>query len=182
MRTRTILTSAAVLTAALGLALAPMAKADPKNNDVAEVVKGNNEFAFDLYGQLRKKDGNVFFSPSSISTALAMTYEGARGQTEREMAKTLHVPSRDKLRPAYSELLRQWNGSSQKRPYDLNVANALWIQKDAREGIKADFFKATHDFYNAEAREIAFAFNNDKARREINTWVEKHTRGRIREM
>ena len=58
--------------------------------DVAAVVKGNDAFAFDLYAKLREKDGNLFFSPESISTALAMTYAGARGETAEEMAKTLH--------------------------------------------------------------------------------------------
>ena len=62
------------------------AKADP---DLEELVRGNNEFAFDLYAQLSKKPGNVFFSPYSISTALGMTYAGARGNTAKEMANSL---------------------------------------------------------------------------------------------
>ena len=74
MRKLLVITAAAVL--ASGLALSAAEKTEPKNADVAKVVKGNNEFAFDLYGQLRQKDGNLFFSPSSISTALAMTFNG----------------------------------------------------------------------------------------------------------
>src|SRR5262245_54459026 len=58
--------------------------------DIAAVVKGNDMLAFDLYAKLREKDGNLFFSPESISVALAMTYGGARGETATEMAKTLH--------------------------------------------------------------------------------------------
>jgi serpin B len=54
------------------------------------VVAGNTAFAVDLYGSLKTNAGNLFFSPSSISTALAMTYAGARGKTAEEMAKTLH--------------------------------------------------------------------------------------------
>ena len=58
--------------------------------DLSGVVEGSNQFALDLYRQLRSENGNLFFSPSSISTALAMTYAGAAGETEAEMAKTLH--------------------------------------------------------------------------------------------
>jgi len=58
--------------------------------DQGAVVEGNNAFAIELYGQLHNRSGNLFFSPESISTALAMTYAGARANTAAEMAKTLH--------------------------------------------------------------------------------------------
>jgi serpin B len=59
---------------------------------MAEVVRGNNRFALELYGELRRGRGNLFCSPFSISTALAMTYAGARGETAEQMAGTLHFP------------------------------------------------------------------------------------------
>ena len=70
-----------------------------------KVVAGNTGFAVDLYGKLRAQEGNVCFSPYSISTALAMTYGGARGETEKQMAQTLHfnLPA-DKLHPAFAAL------------------------------------------------------------------------------
>ena len=70
--------------------------------DRTTVVKGNNIFAVALYGRLRNQRGNLFFSPESISTALAMAYAGARGGTASEMAKTLHftLPP-DKLHPPW---------------------------------------------------------------------------------
>src|SRR4051812_12141416 len=80
---------------------------DVKKADVAAVVKGNDAFAFDLYAQLarQEKGKNLFFSPYSISTALAMTYAGARGDTEKEMAKTLHFSlEQEKLHPAFRAL------------------------------------------------------------------------------
>jgi serpin B len=58
-----------------------------------EVVSGNTTFATDLYGQLKGGEGNLFFSPYSISTALAMTYGGARGETAQQMANVLHFPA-----------------------------------------------------------------------------------------
>ena len=73
-------------------------------------MEGNNAFAVELYGQLRNQNGNLFFSPESISTALAMTYAGARGDTASEMAKTLHftLPP-DRLHPAMGALLSDLN-------------------------------------------------------------------------
>ena len=59
-------------------------------SDMTTLVDGNTEFAFDLYQALKKEDGNIFYSPHSISLALAMTYGGARGETAKQMADTLH--------------------------------------------------------------------------------------------
>src|ERR1700735_5367077 len=86
--------------------------------DVTTVVAGNDVFAFDLYSHLAKQDGNLFFSPYSISTALAMTYSGARGDTAAAMAKTLHfaLPS-EELHPAFGKLLRQFNDDNKDRKY-----------------------------------------------------------------
>ena len=75
------------LAAAL-IAMQPAARGetpqDPSNGKVGQM---NNQFATDLYAQLAGKDGNIFFSPTSLQTALAMTWAGARGQTAEEMAK-----------------------------------------------------------------------------------------------
>ncbi|HEX5268842.1 MAG TPA: serpin family protein [Gemmataceae bacterium] len=152
-----------------------------KNADVATVVKGNNQFAFDLYDQLRKKDGNLFFSPESISTALAMTYAGARGDTADEMAKALHftLPP-DKLAPAFGALLKDLNGEVRKPGYRLAVANALWGQKG--EGFKDDYLKVTKDDYGAGLRPLDFAGNAEGARAEINAWVEKQTQNKIKDL
>src|ERR1700740_2717426 len=80
--------------------------------DQAVAVKGNNAFAVGLYGQLKSQPGNLFFSPESISTALAMTYAGARGKTATEMANTLHftLPP-ERLVPAVGALLKERNAA-----------------------------------------------------------------------
>ena len=76
----------------------------------SEVVHGNNQFAVDLYAKLREQPGNLFFSPASISTALAMTYAGARGQTAEQMAKVLHFPAhQEKLHQAFAAIQRGLN-------------------------------------------------------------------------
>src|SRR5262245_29588483 len=81
---------------------------------------GLNVFAFDLYARLRDKDGNLFYSPYSISTALAMTYAGARGQTAEQMAQTLHFALEpQRLHPAFAGLIQECNGPGRKRGYQL---------------------------------------------------------------
>jgi serpin B len=178
---RTIVVLAAVALLASGAGLSAAEKAAPKNADVSTVVKGNNEFAFDLYAQLRKGDGNLFFSPSSISTALAMTYVGARGDMAEEMAKTLHftLPP-DKLNPAFADIIKGLNGEGKKRGYQLSVANALWGQ--AGLNFKEDFLKVTRANYGAGLNEVNFRGNHEGARKEINAWVEKQTNDKIKEL
>src|SRR5438874_5931054 len=97
------------------------------------VVSGNNQTAVSLYSQLRGKEGNQFLSPYSISSALAMTYAGARGETAKEMAAALYFPAElDRLMPAFGKLNREVNGDGKPRGYQLSVAKALWGRKDYR--------------------------------------------------
>src|SRR5262245_7205096 len=111
------------------LAYAADKPAAPKE-DTEAVVKGNNQFALDLYGQLRQKEGNLFLSPCSRSPALGMTDDGAKGTTAEEMAKTLHFTlDNDRLHPAFGTMQEELNGGRKKRGYELSVANALWGQK-----------------------------------------------------
>jgi serpin B len=159
--------------------------AEPAAKDpaVAGVVKGNNEFAFDLYRQLGKadKDGNLFFSPESISTALAMTYAGARGDTADEMAKALHFTlPRNLLHPGFAALQKELNGAEKKRGYQLSIANALWGQKG--EGFKEDYLKLMKDDYGGGFKEVNFVKDPDGARKEINAWVEKQTNDKIKDL
>ena len=114
--------------------------------DRAAVVEGNNAFAMELYGQLQDRSGNLFFLPESISTALAMTYAGARGDTASEMAKTLHftLPA-DRFHPAMGALLSNLNAAHDG--YQLRVANALWAQQVYT--FLNDFLKLTKTDYGA---------------------------------
>src|SRR5262249_41741131 len=118
----------------LGLAVAASAMLwaanRPPSADAATITplaKANNQFALDLYGRLRTEPGNLFFSPTSISTALAMTYTGARGQTADQMAAVLHFPPvAQKVHAAYSALIKAWNAQGKSAGYQLRLANAIW--------------------------------------------------------
>src|SRR5947209_13274318 len=121
---------ATVIVVALVLAAVGRGVADkPAGQEVAKLVSGNNAFAFDLYARLRGGDGNLFFSPESISTALGMTYAGARGQTADQMAKALHfaLPS-EQLHAAFADLGKRLQAEASKSGDELSIANALWLQ------------------------------------------------------
>ncbi len=145
------------------------------------VVQGNDAFAFDLYAQLAGQRGNLFFSPYSLSTALAMTYAGARGETAAEMARTLHFPvKQEELHPAFARLIKELDGKGQQRPFELHSANALWGQKGYP--FLPEFITLTKASYGAGLREVDFVNAADGARRTINEWVEQETRQKIKDL
>ena len=149
--------------------------------DPAAVVEGNNGFAVDLYRQLDKEKGNLFFSPYSISNALAMTYAGGRGNTAKEMASAMHFdlePAR--FHPAFATLIRELQGPVKGRKYQLKIANRLWGQKDY--GFLPDFLKTSAQQYQAGLKEVDFIDDTEGARKAINAWVEDQTNKKIKEL
>ena len=115
-------------------------------SDQAKAAQGNNAFAITLYGQLRQQSGNLFFSPESICTALAMIYAGARSDTAAEMAKTLHFTlSPGQLHPAMGALLRDRNAAHDG--YQLREADALWVQTGY--SLLPAFLTLNKDYYDA---------------------------------
>jgi serpin B len=170
-----------LLIACLVLPLAGLAAEAPQSNtaDQAAVVEGNNTFAVALYGQLRSQDGNLFFSPDSISTALAMTYAGARGDTASEMAKTLHftLPP-ERLHPAMGALLSDLNAPH--KGYQLRVADALWAQRDSK--LLDDFLKLNRRDYGAGFNQVDFKGATEASRLTINQWIEQKTDNKIKDL
>ena len=149
----------------------------------ADVVKGNNTFALDLYGQLRAKKGNLFFSPYSISTALAMTYAGARGNTAAEMNATLHfgaAPVDKALHNAFGSFVSDLNAASKRGKFKLAVANALWPQQDYK--FLPAFTGLVTKSYNAGLTPLDFKTETEAARQTINRWVEQKTQDKIKEL
>jgi serpin B len=150
----------------------------PSSTDTAVVVEGNTRFACELYDRLRVRQGNVFFSPFSISTALAMTSAGARGETLAEMERTLHLPAQEQLHPALGRVLDQESTAS--AGVQLHVANALWRQRGME--LSPAFLDKTRRHYGAGVPEVDFNSEREKARQEINGWVEQKTHQRIRDL
>ncbi len=150
----------ALLGSLLALAAVPLGQAQdraqaPAKEDVKALVQGNNAFALDLYRRLGAKGGNVVFSPYSISTALAMTYAGARGETAEQMAKVLHFSlPQERLHQAFGGLIGQLQGEMKGQPYQFLVANALWGQQGYPFGDK--FLRLTEVNYRAGLREVDF--------------------------
>ena len=147
--------------------------------DRKAVVEGDNAFAVALYGQLRKQGGNLFFSPESISTALAMAYAGARGDTASEMAKTLHftLPP-EQLHPAMGALLRELNAGQDN--YQVSVANALWAQQGYT--FLDQFLKLLKSDYDAGLNQVDFKGPSETVRSTINRWVEQKTQDKIKDL
>jgi serpin B len=154
----------------------------PTSNAAKEqIVKGNLAFALDLYGRLKGEEGNLFFSPYSISTALAMTYAGARGETAEQMAKVLHfnVPA-DALPSSFAAVDRELTGAGTARKYQLYTANALWAQKG--HPFLPAYVSLIRQSFHAGLSAIDFQHATEDARRTINAWVEKETREKIKEL
>jgi serpin B len=155
-------------------------KQAPVKADLQTLVQGNQAFAFDLYGRLREQEGNIVFSPYSISTALAMTYGGARGETAEKMARVLHfVLPADRLHPAFGLLTADLQKEDKGRPYHLHVANALWPQ--AGSTLVPEFRQLTRRHYAAGLEQLDFSAS-EAARQTINRWVEEKTRDKIKDL
>ncbi len=155
--------------------------------DMDILVEGNSEFAFDLYQALADRDGNLFYSPYSISEALAMTYAGVRGETEEQMADALRfILSQDRLHPSFNgldiELARRGEDAEGKdgEGFRLNIVNAIWGQKDYH--FLPEFLDVLAENYGAGLRVLDFAGEPEKSRVIINDWVGKETEGRIEDL
>jgi serpin B len=158
--------------------------AHPDTPDGAgNVAAGNNRFAFDLYRRLATDPayagGNLFFSPYSISSALAITYEGARGTTADEIGAVLHLPTNDTLRregfAALNAALNRGSGN-----YTLRTANALWAEETY--SFLPDYIDVAARWYGANVTNLDFIENPEGSRETINRWVEERTEDRIRDL
>jgi serpin B len=152
----------------------------PTRAEKKAVADGNSRFALELYGKLRGKEGNLFFSPYSVSTALAMTSAGARGKTLDEMTAVLHLPEQKKLHPALGALIEEANSGGKRKGYQLSVANALWGQRG--RAFEPAFLGLNRRHYGAGFQQVDFQRNPEGARQTINAWVEKQTQEKIKDL
>lgn len=157
--------------------------------DLAELVSGNTAFALDLYRLLSaEKAENLFYSPYSISVALAMTYAGARGETEQQMANALRFTlPQERLHPAFNALDQyftsqgqQSQGGEEGTPFRLHIANALWGQQGYE--FLAAFLDTLALNYGAGLRLVDFSSDPEAARQTINQWVSEQTEQKIKDL
>ena len=160
---------------------------DISGSDLALQVEGNSRFAFDLYHQLRQGDDNLFYSPYSISLALAMTYAGARGETAKQMADTLHYQlDQSSLHLAFNSLVielgKRGEGAKGKdgEGFRLNIVNAIWGQKDYK--FLSTYLDLLAENYGAGLRVLDFIKNPNQSREVINQWVSDQTGSRIKDL
>jgi serpin B len=165
----------------------PAVEGTASPDDVAEsisnVTDGNNRFALDLYRQISSDPAyagsNIFFSPYSISSALAITYEGARGTTTDEIMSVLNLPADDTVRregfAALNAALNRGSGN-----YTLRIANALWAEENYR--FLPDYIEAAERWYGANVTNLDFVSDAEGSRETINRWVEEKTEDRIRDL
>ncbi len=160
------------------------------SDDMAALVSGNTAFAFDLYQVLAGTNGegtNLFYSPYSISVALAMTYAGAEGETEQEMAEAMHVTLPEtRLHPVFNALslalASRGEGTEGKddKGFRLHVVNAIWGQGGYE--FLQPFLDTLARHYGAGLRLLDFKAAPEEARVTINDWVSEQTEGKIEDL
>jgi len=200
MMTHEITSWMTVLAVACG-SCAGSAKRVNLSEDVTQVAAGNNRFALQLYQKLQSEGGNLFFSPYSISTALAMVYAGARGETREQMAKVLSLATAgespspgssaatlppgkpitpEQVAQAFGKIIKDLNARGAGGKYELRTANALWGQKDYK--FLPDFVTLVEREYGGKLQQVDFVKAAEQARQTINTWVDKQTNGKIKDL
>lgn len=145
------------------------------------LVQDNSAFAMGLYQKLRTSDGNMFFSPYSISTALAMTYAGARGNTEKEMAKVLRFSlDQENLHSAFAQVESRLNKLQKTGNIKLSVANSLWPQQDYK--FLDEYLSLAKKHYGVSITPLDYKRACEAARKMINKWVEDKTQNKIKDL
>jgi serpin B len=161
---------------------------DVSDAQVAQLVAGNQAFAFDLYHALAAgEEGNLIYSPYSISLAFSMLYAGARGEAEAEMARVFHFMPQETQHPALNVVDQRLQSLEKARQseaggasFQLNLANAVWGQRGYPFG--EPYLETLAAQYGAGLRAVDFQGAPEKAREAINAWVAKETGERIKEI
>ncbi len=155
--------------------------AENEEVDLTELAERNNLFALDLYARLKEDGENLFFSPYSISTALAMTYGGARGETREQMARALRFAQNGTaLHSAFASLAERMERVQSKGEIELHIANSLWPQKDYP--FMEDYISLMKEHYGVSVTPVDYVQAAEEARKAINAWVEEQTAEKIKDL
>ncbi len=162
---------------------APEPAAGAHAGEPAALASSNNRFALELFREVQKDGENLFFSPYSISSALAMTYAGADGTTEKEMQELLHFPpNTESFHEHYKAFMDSLPARDGKEGIRLNIANALWAQDDYE--FRKEFLETVRKYHQAPVKQKNFKdpAARERARQDINRWVEDKTDEKIRNL
>ena len=149
---------------------------------MSPAAEGNNLFMIKAYKYLSETEGekNIFISPYSIQSALAMTFAGSAGTTEEEMAKALEFPGNTiAFHENFGKLTNGINDISEKGEMQLSVANSLWLAENYK--FLDEFLRINKTYYNTETTNLDFS-ESEKARKTINDWVSEKTNDRIKDL
>jgi len=144
------------------------------------LIVGNTQFAFDLYRKLHQGNGNLFFSPYSISQALAMVYTGSDGKTEDQMASALQFEFAPHDLPPVFEALHSELVRRGTRSFQLHLANSLWWQEGY--ALRQVYLKTLRKRFGATVESLDFSTAPEKSRATINDWVSRQSNGKIKEL
>ncbi len=153
--------------------------------EAASLAGANNQFAFDLYQQLKSGQGNLLYSPYSLFQALTMVYAGARGDTASQIRDVLHYPISDEELHRVSNALNlalssKANASNQgDQAFTLQIANALWAMQNGH--IEESYLDLLSENYSAGMRTVDFAQSQEAADL-INLWAQENTNNKIKEI
>ena len=146
---------------------------------LGDIVQANNNFAINLYSQYKSEEGNIFFSPFSISVAMAMVYEGANGATKGEIQSVFGFPEDSNLRQTqYLNLVSEIN--KENKEYKLQMSNALWAEQDFQ--FLDQYFTTIEQYYGGKVTNLDFKRNPEPSRLIINNWVQNQTNNRITDL
>ena len=146
---------------------------------IFDLVNSSNDFTFDIYRHLNTGNENVFFSPYSITTALGMAFEGARGETSIEMANVLNFTQDNEAR---WEIMIEFQNyfNSDNSSYNLSTANAFWLTQEGE--LKEEYRTALISYYLAYGEELDFVGDPAGSAAIINEWIEENTNGKIQDI
>jgi serpin B len=151
-----------------------------KAQDTKTVVKNNSDFAFELYKNLDDKSKNIFLSPYSISTAMAMTYSGSGGQTSKDLSSGMHFDSDIKKSDEIFKILIEAVNSRNNKDIKMSVANRLF--GDKRFQFNSDYLEGVKNNFEAPLEKVDFVKDLEGSRKKINVWVENQTNDKIKEL
>lgn len=158
------------------------------DNQLQTLAQNNTAFALAFYDQVRGDDGNIIFSPFSLSLALSMTLAGAETSTERAMLDALQLNLDEQaVHPAFNALLAAIEESQEESEnemvgdeFQLNIANSIWGQADY--SFKQAFLDILAQHYEAGIYTVDFMHNPESARIAINDWIADETEEKIQDM